>query len=50
VLADGSTSADCHMTSECVKTYDDKTDYFPEKVTVDAASGFTVEYYNNYKV
>jgi iron complex transport system substrate-binding protein len=39
-----------NLTSECVKTYDEKTDYFPEKVTVDAASDFTVDYYNNYKV
>ncbi|MBA3871472.1 MAG: ABC transporter substrate-binding protein [Anaerolineae bacterium] len=39
-----------NLTTECVKTFDDKTDYFPEKVTVDAASGFTVEYFNNYKV
>lgn len=39
-----------NLTTECVKTFDDKTDYFPEKVTVDVASGFTVEYHNNYKV
>ncbi len=39
-----------NLTTECVKTFDDKTDYFPEKVTVDAASGFTVEYHSNYKV
>ena len=25
-----------NLTTECVKTFDDKTDYFPEKVTVDA--------------
>jgi len=39
-----------NLTSECVTSYDDKTDYFPEKITVDAASGFTVDYYNNYKI
>ncbi len=39
-----------NLTTECVKTFDDKTDYFPEKVTVEAASGFTVEYRSNYKV
>ncbi len=39
-----------NLTTECVKTFDDKTDYFPEKVTVDAASGFTLEYHSNYKV
>jgi len=39
-----------NMTSDCVKTYDEKTDYFPDKVTIDAASNFTVQYFNNYKV
>lgn len=39
-----------NLTDECVSTFDANTDYFPEKVTVDAASGFTVEYHNNYKL
>ena len=39
-----------NLTNECVTTYDEKIDYFPEKVTIDVASGFTVDYYNNYKV
>ncbi len=39
-----------NLTTECVTSYDEKIDYFPEKVTVDAAAGFTVDYYNNYKV
>ncbi len=39
-----------NMTGECVQTFDEKTDYFPEKVTIDTASGFTVDYFNNYKI
>ncbi len=39
-----------NLTTECVTAYDEQTDYFPEKVTVEAASGFTVEYHNNYKI
>jgi iron complex transport system substrate-binding protein len=35
---------------ECVTEYDASTDYFPEKASVDYATGFTVEYFNNYKV
>jgi len=30
--------------------YDPDTDYFPEKITVDFATGFEVEYHNNYKL
>lgn len=39
-----------NLTTECVQTFDENTDYFPDKVTVDVASGFTVEYHNHYKV
>jgi iron complex transport system substrate-binding protein len=39
-----------NLADGCVQTYDAKVDYFPEKVTVDAAEGFAVEYHNNYKV
>lgn len=39
-----------NLADECVTTFDANTDYFPEKVTIDAASGFDVEYHNNYKV
>ncbi|MBL8119818.1 MAG: ABC transporter substrate-binding protein, partial [Anaerolineae bacterium] len=35
--------------NECVSSYDATVDYFPDKVTVEAAAGFTVEYFNNYK-
>ncbi|MEZ4670991.1 MAG: ABC transporter substrate-binding protein [Anaerolineae bacterium] len=41
---------DRNTTAECVTTYDANTDYFPDKVTVEAAAGFSVEYHNNYKV
>jgi iron complex transport system substrate-binding protein len=34
----------------CVTDYDAAVDYFPDKVTVEYAQGFTVEYFNNYKV
>ncbi|HEX2908500.1 MAG TPA: ABC transporter substrate-binding protein [Phototrophicaceae bacterium] len=34
----------------CVDTYDAAVDYFPEKAAVTDAVGFTVEYFNNYKV
>lgn len=34
----------------CVTDYDPNVDYFPDKVTVDYATGFTVEYHNNYKL
>ena len=34
----------------CVTDYDASVDYFPDKVTVDYATGFTVEYHNNYKL
>lgn len=34
----------------CVESYDPAIDYFPQKLSVAYASGFDVEYYNNYKV
>ncbi len=34
----------------CVELYDPAIDYFPQKLTVAYASGFEVEYHNNYKV
>jgi iron complex transport system substrate-binding protein len=38
--------------AECVAegAYDAETDYFPDKLTVDYATGFEVEYHNNYKL
>lgn len=35
---------------DCVAEYDPQTDYFPNKATVDYATGFAVDYHNHYKV
>ncbi len=50
VLPAAAQAPTANLADECVSTFDENTDYFPEKVTVDAASGFDVEYHNNYKV
>ncbi len=34
----------------CVENYNPNTDYFPDKVSINHATGFSVEYHNNYKV
>ncbi len=34
----------------CVESYDPAVDYFPQKLSVAYASGFDVEYRNNYKI
>lgn len=39
-----------NLTESCVETYDPTVDYFPEKVSVEYAEGFDVEYFNHYKV
>lgn len=41
-----------NLTAECVTDYDESAgvDYFPEKVEVEQAVGFAVEYFNNYKL
>ncbi len=39
-----------NLTDGCVETYRAGVDYFPEKVTVEYAEGFEVEYHDNYKV
>jgi iron complex transport system substrate-binding protein len=36
--------------AECVSTYNTNLDYFPAKVTPQVAEGFSVEYFNHYKV
>lgn len=36
--------------ADCVTAYDSTVDYFPDKMTVDYATGFTIEYHNHYKV
>ncbi|MCS6880254.1 MAG: ABC transporter substrate-binding protein [Oscillochloridaceae bacterium] len=39
-----------NLTEGCVTDYDPDLDYFPEKVTLEDASGWTIEYFNNYKL
>ncbi|MBF2064886.1 MAG: ABC transporter substrate-binding protein [Calothrix sp. C42_A2020_038] len=36
--------------SACIQQYDPKRDYFPNKVNITRAKGFSVQYHNNYKV
>lgn len=38
-----------NLTDECVAEYDPSVDYFPDKIEVADAEGFSVEYFNNYK-
>lgn len=45
-----STAPTHNLTDGCVENYDESIDYFPEKTAVTYAGGFTVEYFNNYKV
>ena len=39
-----------NLTDGCVENYDESVDYFPQKTAVTHADGFTVDYFNNYKV
>jgi iron complex transport system substrate-binding protein len=39
-----------NLTDGCVENYDESVDYFPQKTAVTHADGFTIEYFNNYKV
>lgn len=41
---------DQNLRDACVELYDPAIDYFPQKLSVAYASGFDVEYHNNYKV
>ncbi len=51
LTTDASTAeVDGNYTDGCVENFAVGTDYFPEKVTLDYASGLTVEYFNSYKV
>ena len=43
-------SADENLRDGCVDSYDPAIDYFPQKLSVEYASGFDVEYNRNYKV
>lgn len=51
VAAGGAPRAvDANVVRGCVEKYDAAVDYFPDKVTVDDASMFTVAYHGHYKV
>ncbi|MDX1992468.1 MAG: ABC transporter substrate-binding protein [bacterium] len=39
-----------NLVDACVSDYDPDTDYFPVKVEPEITEGFSVEYFNNYKV
>ena len=39
-----------NITEGCVTDYDGNVDYFPDKVEIVDADGFSTEYHNNYKV
>ncbi len=39
-----------NLTEGCVTGYDPEIDYFPEKVSLSDSVGWTIEYFNNYKV
>lgn len=39
-----------NLVEGCVTDYDPDIDYFPEKVTLQDATGWTIEYFNNYKL
>lgn len=39
-----------NLTDGCVENYDAAVDYFPDKVEIEYAEGFSVEYFNHYKV
>lgn len=41
---------EANLTEGCVTDYDASVDYFPDKVEIVDAEGFTVQYFNNYKV
>lgn len=46
----GSAPQETNLIDGCVENYDPNQDYFPDKVEVEYASGFEVEYFNNYRV
>ncbi|MEQ1758521.1 MAG: ABC transporter substrate-binding protein [Vicinamibacterales bacterium] len=39
-----------NITSGCIESFDPRTDYFPERVTVEDAVNFSVDYRRSYKV
>ena len=48
--ASAAASPDRNLHDGCVESYDPAVDYFPQKLSVAYASGFDVEYHNNYKI
>lgn len=50
MLVHPAAAQEANLLDACVTEYDATVDYFPDKVTVDKAEGFAVEYHNNYKV
>ena len=53
VTASGSASASslsANLETGCADSYDPSIDYFPQKLSVSFATGFEVEYHNNYKI
>ncbi|MPZ74406.1 MAG: ABC transporter substrate-binding protein [Nitriliruptorales bacterium] len=43
-------AADANLRDNCIDDFAADTDYFPEKVTFDHATGVTVDYENSYKI
>lgn len=41
---------EANLTAACVESFDPDADYFPDKITVEYAQGFSVEYFNHYKL
>ncbi|MCX7853586.1 MAG: ABC transporter substrate-binding protein [Caldilineales bacterium] len=39
-----------NLTDGCIETFSPDVDYFPEKITIEDATGFVVEYHKHYKV
>lgn len=39
-----------NLTESCAEAYAPNVDYFPEKAAVNTSEGFTIDYFNNYKV
>ena len=53
VTASGSAAASslsANLEGACADPYDPSIDYFPQKLSVSFATGFEVEYHNNYKI
>jgi len=43
-------SLSANLDGGCAESYDPSVDYFPQKLSVTFATGFEVEYHNNYKI